>query len=62
MLPMALAGAGRYSIERVSQHARTNAETIARFLPVRFRFEAGDNCSNCVIETAQRNQSGCSTA
>lgn len=50
MLPMALAGGGRYSIERVSQHARTNAETIARFLPVSITFEAGDNCAVCVVK------------
>jgi RNA 3'-terminal phosphate cyclase (ATP) len=50
MLPMALAGAGRYSIERVSQHARTNAEIIGRFLPVSITFEAGDNCAICVVK------------
>lgn len=49
MLPVALAGAGRYSIERVSQHARTNAEIIARFLPVRIEFEAGESCAVCVV-------------
>ena len=52
MLPMALAGGGRYSIKRVSQHARTNAEIIARFLPVSITFEAGDNCAVCVVEAA----------
>jgi RNA 3'-terminal phosphate cyclase (ATP) len=50
MLPMALAGGGRYSIEQVSQHARTNAEIVARFLPVSITFEAGDNCAMCVVE------------
>lgn len=49
MLPLALAGGGRYSIERVSQHARTNAEIIARFLPVSIAFEAGDHCAVCVV-------------
>jgi RNA 3'-terminal phosphate cyclase (ATP) len=49
MLPMALAGGGRYSIERVSQHARTNADIIARFLPVSITFEDGDNCAVCVV-------------
>lgn len=54
MLPMALAGGGRYSIERVSQHARTNAEVIARFLPVNITFEAGDRCAICVVQATGR--------
>ncbi|MDB5935382.1 MAG: 3-phosphate cyclase [Massilia sp.] len=49
MLPLALAGGGRYSIQLVSQHARTNAEIIARFLPVRIALEEGDNCVICVV-------------
>lgn len=49
MLPAALAGGGRYSIERVSQHARTNAEVISRFLPVSITFEDGDRCAICVV-------------
>lgn len=34
MLPMALAGGGCYTAATVSQHVITNAEVIARFLPV----------------------------
>ncbi|WP_426173580.1 RNA 3'-terminal phosphate cyclase [Massilia sp. TWR1-2-2] len=49
MLPLALAGAGRYSVAKVSQHARTNADIIARFLPVRISFEDGDNCAMCSV-------------
>jgi RNA 3'-terminal phosphate cyclase (ATP) len=49
MLPMALAGGGRFTMDRVSQHARTNAEVIERFLPVRVSFEAGETCSTCII-------------
>ncbi|MGO4382573.1 RNA 3'-terminal phosphate cyclase [Pseudoduganella sp. RAF53_2] len=41
MLPMALAGGGQFTVDRVSEHARTNAEIIGLFLPVRFEF-AGD--------------------
>lgn len=55
MLPMALAGGGRFSTERVSQHALTNAETIARFLPVDFVFEGGDNCAICAVTTSTAN-------
>lgn len=53
MLPMALAGGGRYSLERVSQHARTNAGIIARFLPVLITFESGDNCAVCIVEATK---------
>lgn len=40
MLPMALAGAGSFTADALSLHARTNAQVIARFLPVRFDVEA----------------------
>jgi RNA 3'-terminal phosphate cyclase (ATP) len=49
MLRLALAG-GRYSIDLVPQHARTNAEIIAGFLPARIRFEACKNCAVCDVE------------
>lgn len=39
MLPMAVAGGGCYTTETVSQHSMTNAEVIARFLPVKITFE-----------------------
>ena len=38
LLPMALAGGGRFTAATVSQHALTNAEVIARFLPVHIAF------------------------
>ncbi len=38
LLPMALAGGGRFTAASVSQHAITNAEVIARFLPVDIAF------------------------
>jgi RNA 3'-terminal phosphate cyclase (ATP) len=49
MLPMALAGGGRYTVDHVSQHAITNAEVIAHFLPVRVSFDTGENASVCTI-------------
>jgi RNA 3'-terminal phosphate cyclase (ATP) len=36
LLPMAVAGAGALRVVAWSSHARTNAEVIARFLPLRF--------------------------
>ncbi|WP_426107789.1 RNA 3'-terminal phosphate cyclase [Massilia sp. TSP1-1-2] len=38
LLPMALAGGGRFTAQTISQHAITNAEVIARFLPVHITF------------------------
>ncbi len=40
MLPMALAGGGCFTAQAVSQHSITNAEVIARFLPVSITFAA----------------------
>ena len=39
LLPLALAGSGAFTASSISQHARTNADLIARFLPVTIRFE-----------------------
>jgi RNA 3'-terminal phosphate cyclase (ATP) len=50
MLPMALAGGGRFTVDRVSQHARTNAAVIERFLPVRVTFESGETRSTCIVK------------
>jgi RNA 3'-terminal phosphate cyclase (ATP) len=52
MLPLALAGGGRYTIDHVSAHAITNAEVIAQFLPVTVTFEAGEQRSVCTISSA----------
>jgi RNA 3'-terminal phosphate cyclase (ATP) len=38
MIPLALAGGGGFTSVTVSEHARTNAQVIERFLPVRFAF------------------------
>lgn len=39
MLPMALAGGGEFTADTVSQHAITNAEVIAQFLPIAITFD-----------------------
>jgi RNA 3'-terminal phosphate cyclase (ATP) len=49
LLPMALAGGGSFTLDRVSQHALTNADVIGRFLPVAIRFDAGERHSTCTI-------------
>ena len=52
MLPMALAGGGRFTMHRLSQHSKTNADVIKRFLPVQIDFdEAGKHCT-CRIRAA----------
>jgi RNA 3'-terminal phosphate cyclase (ATP) len=52
MLPMALAGAGRYTTNRISQHARTNAEVIEKFLPV--KIELAENGPLSEVKIQQR--------
>lgn len=49
MLPMALAGGGRFSTNVLSSHATTNAEVIGRFLPVSFVFERQQERYTCTL-------------
>jgi RNA 3'-terminal phosphate cyclase (ATP) len=49
MIPLALAGGGGFTLATVSGHARTNAEVIERFLPVRFTFGERDKAKTCVV-------------
>ncbi len=51
MLPMALAGGGRFTCSQVSHHARTNAAVIEQFLSVNISFEEGPALSTCSIHT-----------
>jgi RNA 3'-terminal phosphate cyclase (ATP) len=48
LLPLALAGAGSFTAEKINMHARTNMTIISEFLPVRFeiRAEDGFTCVN----------------
>jgi RNA 3'-terminal phosphate cyclase (ATP) len=47
MLPLALAGGGGFTLDEVSMHARTNAQVIETFLPVRFTFDRQDGVDTC---------------
>ncbi len=49
MLPLALAGNGGFTTESVSMHAKTNADVIERFLPVRVQFGERDGVQTCVV-------------
>jgi len=50
MLPLALAGGGGFTVDEVSMHARTNAQVIEMFLPVRFSFGMRGEAHCCVVE------------
>jgi RNA 3'-terminal phosphate cyclase (ATP) len=50
MLPLALAGGGGFTVDEVSMHARTNAQVIELFLPVRFSFGKHDGVDCCTVE------------
>jgi RNA 3'-terminal phosphate cyclase (ATP) len=49
MVPFALAGGGRFTTSRVSQHALTNADVIGRFLPVTIAFEDAGGRKVCKV-------------
>jgi RNA 3'-terminal phosphate cyclase (ATP) len=49
MLPLALAGGGGFTVDEVSMHARTNAQVIELFLPVRFTFGKRDGVDACTV-------------
>lgn len=52
LLPMALAGGGAFTATSISQHALTNADIIARFLPVTIRFEQHAHAALCTVGPA----------
>lgn len=49
LMPMALAGGGSFTMDVVSQHTRTNAEVIARFLPVAILFGEEARHATCRV-------------
>lgn len=52
MVPLALAGGGAFTVDKVSQHALTNAAIIERFVPVRFAFDQTGTCTTCTVTPA----------
>ena len=50
LLPMALAGGGSFTTSSVSQHTLTNAEVIARFLPIAVTFDQQENFCVCRVK------------
>jgi RNA 3'-terminal phosphate cyclase (ATP) len=55
LLPLALAGGGSFTAEKLNLHARTNMDVIAKFLPVEFIVakdgEEGSGCLRCSVLT-----------
>nr|WP_188568883.1 RNA 3'-terminal phosphate cyclase [Undibacterium terreum] len=49
MLPMALAGGGKFTTSQISEHAKTNAAVIKKFLPVDISFAENGSCHTCTI-------------
>ena len=54
LLPLALAGGGCFTADTLSQHAITNAEVIARFLPVHIGFSKDDARHLVTVSPASR--------
>lgn len=52
MIPLALAGDGRFTTIQVSQHTRTNADVISAFLPVHFAFDEQAGIHVCSVHPA----------
>lgn len=51
LLPMALAGGGRFTATTVSMHTETNAALFGKFLPVDIYFERGERSNLCVVKS-----------
>ena len=49
LLPMALCGGGNFTTTHISQHAETNMDVIARFLPVKFSVTGSDGCKRITV-------------
>ncbi|MFP1462104.1 RNA 3'-terminal phosphate cyclase [Escherichia coli] len=49
VLPMALAGAGRFMVAHPSCHLLTNIAVVERFLPVRFTLAETDGVTRVMI-------------
>lgn len=50
LLPLAVAGSGSFSASNLSLHTRTNAEVIARFLPLEFLFSRESRRFICELQ------------
>jgi len=59
MLPLALAGGGRFTTQPLSKHAQTQIDTIRNFLPVTVEVEEKDrHLHEVIIKSAEEGRSG----
>ena len=49
LLPMAMSSGGSFTTTEISQHAKTNMDVIARFLPVKFSVTDCDGCKRIAV-------------
>lgn len=49
LLPLALAGGGSFTAEKINMHARTNMAVISEFLPVRFTTQEGNGITTVQV-------------
>jgi RNA 3'-terminal phosphate cyclase (ATP) len=49
LLPLALAGAGSFTAQKINKHARTNMAVISQFLPVRFELREEESLTRVRI-------------
>ena len=56
LLPLALAGKGSFTAQKIDMHARTNMKVIAEFLPVQFELEEQDGLT--VVRVAREAPGG----
>jgi RNA 3'-terminal phosphate cyclase (ATP) len=49
LLPLALAGGGSFTAQKLNMHARTNMDVISRFLPARFETQEEDGLTRVSV-------------
>ncbi len=54
LLPLALAGAGSFTAQKINMHARTNMEVVCKFLPVRFETQEKDGYKRVNLSSGRK--------
>jgi len=58
LLPLALAGAGSFTAQKINMHARTNMAVISEFLPVRFEAQPEESFTRVCVASAADSEPG----
>jgi RNA 3'-terminal phosphate cyclase (ATP) len=53
LLPLALAGGGSFTAEKLNLHARTNIDVIAKFLPAEFEANQENKCVRIEVRASK---------